>query len=39
VAFCFNGAKAIKVIDDTVIVEFADAEAADPAAAEDAADA
>ena len=23
VAFCFNGAKAIKVIDDTVIVEFA----------------
>jgi hypothetical protein len=29
VAFCFNGAKAIKVIDDTVIVEFADGGAED----------
>jgi hypothetical protein len=39
VAFCFNGAKAIKVIDDTVIVEFADGEdtTAEAAAAEEAA--
>jgi class 3 adenylate cyclase len=39
VAFCFNGAKAIKVIDDTVIVEFADGEdtTTEAAAAEEAA--